>query len=100
MLLEVKDHKIILNIFKCLEIYLQKLQFTPNPNGGILNIACAGATNLTIYNLLGNKVVRIPLNPQIALNTIKLEQFNPGLYFIKVENGQNEIFISKLIIQQ
>lgn len=72
----------------------------PNPNGGILNIACAGATNLTIYNLLGNKVVRIPLNPQIALNTIKLEQFNPGLYFIKVENGQNEIFISKLIIQQ
>ncbi|MBU3677137.1 MAG: T9SS type A sorting domain-containing protein, partial [Chitinophagaceae bacterium] len=72
----------------------------PNPNDGILNIASTGATNLTIYNLLGNKVVQIPLNPKITINTIKLEHLNPGLYLIKVESSQNEIFISKLIIQQ
>jgi hypothetical protein len=81
------------NIFTEITIY-------PNPNGGILNIACTGAINLTIYNLMGNKVVQIPLNPQITLNTIKLEHLNPGLYLIKVENGQNEIFTSKIIIHQ
>jgi hypothetical protein len=81
------------NIFTEITIY-------PNPNGGILNIACTGATNLTIYNLLGNKIFQMYLNPEIELNTVKLKQLNPGMYLIKVENGQNEIFTSKIIIHQ
>ena len=55
---------------------------------------------MTIYNLMGTKVFQMPLNPETALNTVKLGNINPGLYLIKVENCHNEIFITKIIIQQ
>ena len=55
---------------------------------------------MTIYNLVGTKVFQMPLNPETALNTVKLGNINPGLYLIKVENCHNEIFITKIIIQQ
>jgi hypothetical protein len=71
----------------------------PNPNGGILNIASTGVTKLTIYNILGNKVFQMHLNPERELNTVKLNQLTPGLYLIKVENFNNEIFTSKIYFQ-
>jgi hypothetical protein len=70
----------------------------PNPNDGLLNIACAGATNLTIYNLMGTKVFQMPLNPEITLNTVKLDNLTPGIYLVKVENYFNAFFTIKLII--
>jgi hypothetical protein len=80
------------NIFTEITIY-------PNPNGGILNIASTGVTKLTIYNILGNKVFQMHLNPERELNTVKLNQLTPGLYLIKVENFNNEIFTSKIYFQ-
>jgi hypothetical protein len=39
------------------------------------------------------------LNPERELNTVKLNQLTPGLYLIKVENFNNEIFTSKIYFQ-
>jgi len=70
----------------------------PNPSDGEFNTKCNGNINsIEIYNYLGEKVYGNILKQQ-ASTKIDLSGFPKGIYFVKIEVGQN-ILTEKIIIQ-
>ncbi|WP_083925379.1 FG-GAP-like repeat-containing protein [Flexithrix dorotheae] len=76
------------------------VEFYPNPTTGLLSIEFSEnqfkGSNLRVVDLGGNVIVY--LNPQNGLETIDISSFKPGIYLLKVTNGNQEF--SKKIIKK
>jgi len=76
----------------------------PNPSNSTINIKFVTNTNtntkIELYNVLGEVVKSIDLGKQSGtiFQTIDLNNFSSGVYFIKVQN--NNQILSKKIIKQ
>jgi len=72
-----------------------KLNFYPNPTNGILNIS--GITDfenieIQIFSMDGKQIK----NQQLIENTINIENFNSGIYFVKISKNAEQIWIQKI----
>ena len=60
----------------------------PNPTSGILNVVTENSDNLiTIFDLLGNKIYT--LQSYSVKTEINMQNFEAGIYFLKIENGKS-----------
>ena len=65
----------------------------PNPTTGIVNIANAGAMDITVYDMTGNQVLKTEKNT----TQIDLSDLSNGVYFLKF-NNQTEAFTKKFVL--
>ena len=75
-----------------------KLLIYPNPSNGLINIELDKLNfyNISISNILAKEVYNSTIS---AVNTtLDLSNFNKGLYFIELNDGEN-IFTKKIIIE-
>jgi uncharacterized repeat protein (TIGR01451 family) len=88
-------------ISKTNDLNEEKLFIYPNPAKDVLIVELENAplNNLPIeiYNSLGQLLIKAQLNEKI--NTIKLNSFNSGVYFIKITNGQHFQTINFVVSQ-
>ena len=71
------------------------LHIYPNPSNGIFNIqSLTDAFNIKVFNAFGDEIYR---NEMVKLARIDFSSQPKGLYFVRIENG-NEIFFEKLVI--
>jgi hypothetical protein len=66
----------------------------PNPTTGLINIKGAANANVEVYDILGRPV----LNAQLVNQSIDLSTFAPGMYFVRLVNG-NVAVIRKIVKQ-
>jgi hypothetical protein len=78
------------------------IEICPNPASGHISINLGGtnptlkqgveiskfneATTISIYNMLGEKVISVPIHPMTTIYRINLESLPKGLYFVRVGN--------------
>ncbi|MEI6822987.1 MAG: GEVED domain-containing protein [Bacteroidota bacterium] len=80
------------------------INISPNPAHDKLNINCNniknGKTIFTIYNVEGIKLFNEEtiITTDNYINTINVNKFKSGIYFLRIENGNN-IFNRKIIIE-
>ena len=60
----------------------QTLLIYPNPTSSVLNIQGEGMTNLEVYNVVGQCIMRNEVNGNVA--QINMEHMNSGIYFLRV----------------
>jgi hypothetical protein len=71
------------------------IKIFPNPSKGIFNIeSFTDMLNVRVFNALGDEVYR---NEMVKLARIDFSSQPKGLYFVRIENG-NEIIFEKLVI--
>jgi hypothetical protein len=71
------------------------IKIFPNPSKGIFNIeSFTDMINVRVFNALGDEVYR---NEMVKLARIDFSSQPKGLYFVRIENG-NEIIFEKLVI--
>ena len=77
----------------------QNISIYPNPTRGLIYISCAKPgtnTKIEVLNSLGQLIFTKQINSQTT--SIDLSSQNKGLYFIKVQTG-NEVVVKKVIIK-
>lgn len=76
-----------------------EFSISPNPASSTFTInstiAFAGR-QVEIYNLLGEKIFSTTLSQKDEM--IDVEHFSPGLYFVKIRNGENSC-VKKLVVE-
>jgi Secretion system C-terminal sorting domain len=72
----------------------------PNPSNGKIQIKglAADVQSLEIYNLVGEKIAAFTNIKQQIANEIDLTGSAPGIYFVKIYNGE-KIYSKKFVIQ-
>ena len=73
--------------------YYKKISLYPNPTVGYIKLnGLTKESNISIYNLLGSKIIEktIQLNEEIDVQNL-----TKGIYFLKIENGSTLKFIKK-----
>ena len=84
-------------ITKVEEIVAQrKNEIYPNPTTGSFTIELAEKSDVTIYNVLGQHVMR--LDKVSGVQQINLSSVPKGLYFVQIQNGNNHE-IKKMVIE-
>ena len=71
------------NLSPCTSIY-------PNPTSGMLNIVSQGQQNVTIYNLVGQRVFEGMCNGTMQID---MKQFGTGIYAILVGNETQRVVV-------
>ena len=71
------------NLSLCTSIY-------PNPTSGMLNIVSQGQQNVTIYNLVGQRVFEGMCNSTMQID---MKQFGTGIYAILVGNETQRVVV-------
>ena len=71
------------NLSPCTSIY-------PNPTSGLVNIVSKGQQNVTIYNLVGQRVFEGMCNGTMQLD---MKQFGTGIYAILVGNETQRVVV-------
>jgi hypothetical protein len=80
------------------EVENKQLIIYPNPASNILNLEHStniSISRIRIYDFQGRQVLNITKN----LSQINIENLKPGIYFISVENNENEIQNIKFVKQ-
>ncbi len=67
----------------------------PNPTNGIININAYNINEVSIYNLVGQKVKTLIVDDDNCM--IDLSDYKDGVYFIKINTGK-EIITKKIIL--
>lgn len=68
----------------------------PVPSSGILNIkANALITKVQLYNHLGQRLMNVQNNE--GIQSIDIERISQGIYFVKLENVQGDLFVKKVV---
>lgn len=67
----------------------QTLQIYPNPTSSVLYIQGEGMTSLEVYNVVGQCVMRIEVNDNVA--QINTEHMNSGIYFLRVHANDGSV---------
>ncbi len=85
------------------EINLSDLNIYPNPSTGRLNISLNKQqsktnTELSIFNMLGEKIYYNARFNLQASNEIDISAFQKGIYFIKMNDGA-EVFEKKIVVE-
>ena len=74
----------------------------PNPASDIVSITFSlnetAPNSLKIINVLGQEIKRIVLTSSDEVS-LKTSEIPHGLYFIQVRNGDNSMFVKKLMIR-
>lgn len=70
----------------------------PNPAKDIVNVKCASAITLEIYNMLGEKLSEEKLTA--GTNQIDISVFSNGTYFFKLSNTDATLQFSKVVISR
>jgi hypothetical protein len=71
----------------------------PNPAQDKITVACKGATELIVYDLLGNAVLKKKLDSKLTENKLETSILQTGMYLYKILKQNNEVFNGKLIIE-
>ncbi|MDC9724231.1 MAG: N-acetylmuramoyl-L-alanine amidase [Urechidicola sp.] len=74
----------------------QNISLYPNPTTGIIRItnpASLELTNATIHNALGQQIKRV----KIKSNSIDLSELKSGIYFVKIEDDNNNYQTYKIV---
>ncbi|MEO2056249.1 MAG: T9SS type A sorting domain-containing protein, partial [Flavobacteriaceae bacterium] len=58
----------------------------------------ATSTEVSLYNILGTRVMDTTLDNTVNTQTISTNRFSTGIYIIKLESGKNQL-TKKLIIK-
>lgn len=73
-----------------------RLTIYPNPSEGILNIKSSSIIkNIKIFNQLGQLIIEE--NNLDGINSFNIDKLNEGIYLIKLESNNSEVFVKKLI---
>lgn len=78
----------------------QRLKIFPNPNNGVFTVEMIdleSPVDITISNMIGETVFQAN-EIQAANAPFDLSGFNPGLYFVRVNDGKS-VVTKKMIIQ-
>lgn len=67
----------------------QTLLIYPNPTSSVLNIQGEGMTNLEVYNVVGQCIMRNEVNGNVA--QINMEHMNSGIYFLRVHANDGSV---------
>ena len=70
----------------------------PNPSGGQFSIVSELACIMDVFDLTGKKVHSMSLYP--GINCINLKDQPRGIYFIKMNNGENDGRMIKIVINR
>ncbi len=63
----------------------QNIKLYPNPNAGIFTIETEINSQISIYNVLGNLILKqTAINPKTILD---ITHYKIGIYFVTVNNG-------------
>ena len=74
-------------------VFNKKISLYPNPTVGYIKLnGLTKESNISIYNLLGSKIIEktIQLNEEIDVQNL-----TKGIYFLKIENGSTLKFVKK-----
>ena len=77
----------------------------PNPTTGQLNVKLQLPDNdhrvtITIRNVLGQIIQSADLDPaKDILTSFDLSNFSPGIYFISIHNGDNDL-VKKVMVEE
>lgn len=75
---------------------IAQVEVYPNPAGDMVNISGNAGDLIRIYSLVGELVKEVKANTN--LTTINLEKVNAGIYFIRIDN-RNEQVTKKFIVK-
>ena len=64
----------------------------PNPASDMITIELKDASNVRVYNVLGQVMDSFKVNGRHTLN---VASYKPGVYFVSTENGLTQKFIVK-----
>jgi hypothetical protein len=62
----------------------------PNPTDGMLNIISEGDQNVTIYNMVGQRVFEGVCERALQID---MKHFGPGIYAVKVGNETQRVVV-------
>lgn len=68
------------------------IQLYPNPTSGNLNLKFAhasGAYTITVRNVLGQECMALPILLAPTLTTIDVSGLSAGMYYVRIDDGQN-----------
>lgn len=84
-------------------VALQGVLIYPNPASSQFTLEytdeISNGANLTIYDMLGNKVLSKNLNAGVNKTTLEISTLTAGLYNYKVTTTKGNQFIGKLTVQ-
>jgi hypothetical protein len=66
----------------------------PNPTTGIINVETTNNSIISIYNIIGEEVMRV--NSKETINSIDLSKLSNGAYLVKVVSEDNKISTTKI----
>jgi hypothetical protein len=69
---------------------------SPNPTEGIITVHAANIKNVTVENLLGERVLEVA-NPRASEFTLDLTKLPAGLYFARFEMESGEVVMRKIV---
>ena len=75
------------------DIVNNTIHIFPNPVNTVLFIQSNATQNITIVNQLGEEILNT--NLFIGLNTISVENFASGVYWVKAENGEMVVWVKE-----
>ena len=90
------------DVYDCRDYNSISFSVYPNPASDIVSITFSlnetAPNSLKIINVLGQEIKRIVLTSSDEVS-LKTSQIPHGLYFIQVRNGDNSMFVKKLMIR-
>ena len=66
------------------EVSVSNIRLYPNPTNGVINIEGNGAMNISVMNVLGQKVMEMSVTDNATLD---LSGFGAGIYMIRIETA-------------
>ncbi|MBO2523600.1 MAG: hypothetical protein CW336_07075 [Bacteroidetes bacterium] len=78
------------------EVSASNVRLYPNPTNGVINIEGNGAMNISVMNILGQKVIETTATDN---TTIELSGFESGIYMIRIET-ENGITTEKVNVRR
>jgi hypothetical protein len=73
---------------------IQSVRLYPNPTSGIFRLENTDIQSLEILDIYGKFIKKITVQDG---SSVDISEFNPGIYFLRVRNKENEVHIDKLI---
>ncbi len=78
---------------------IDNITFSPNPASHEINVITFGeATIITVYNMVGRKVISYSLTH--GENKLDVSDLTNGIYFFKIQNGGSDFKMNKVVIHK
>ncbi|MFT6502857.1 MAG: hypothetical protein ACJASQ_002988 [Crocinitomicaceae bacterium] len=87
---------VTVNSVGLIDLTLEALSLYPNPTSGVFNISCeCEVTKIEVLDMLGRT---LELSIDVNAKVVDGSNLVPGRYFVKIETGENQVYVREIIV--